>query len=98
MRNDLVSVFNICHQAYALGEKGFKVEVFLFFPLASHTLHLIRILWLSVRFIIIAILILYNTGNWLVFFFSGQGPSKKAAKHQAAEAALKAMNIDAGVM
>uniref|UniRef100_A0A3P8P5I2 DRBM domain-containing protein n=1 Tax=Astatotilapia calliptera TaxID=8154 RepID=A0A3P8P5I2_ASTCA len=28
----------------------------------------------------------------------GQGPSKKAAKHQAAEAALKAMNIDAGVI
>ncbi|XP_039861380.1 interferon-inducible double-stranded RNA-dependent protein kinase activator A homolog isoform X2 [Simochromis diagramma] len=28
----------------------------------------------------------------------GQGPSKKAAKHQAAETALKAMNIDAGVM
>uniref|UniRef100_A0A3Q0SMA4 Protein kinase, interferon-inducible double stranded RNA dependent activator n=1 Tax=Amphilophus citrinellus TaxID=61819 RepID=A0A3Q0SMA4_AMPCI len=27
---------------------------------------------------------------------SGRGPSKKAAKHQAAEAALKALNIDAG--
>lgn len=77
MRNDLVSVFNICHQAYALGEKGFKVEVFLFFPLASHTLHLIRILWLSVRFIIIAVLILYNTGNWLVFFFQVKGRVKR---------------------
>lgn len=99
MRYDLVSVFNICHQAYALGGKGFKVEVFLFFQLASHTLHLIRILWLSVRFIIIAVLILYNTHRQLIgLFFSGQGPSKKAAKHQAAEAALKAMNIDAGVM
>lgn len=29
---------------------------------------------------------------------TGRGPSKKAAKHQAAEAALKALNIDAGVM
>lgn len=27
---------------------------------------------------------------------SGQGPSKKAAKHQAAEAALKLLNIEAG--
>lgn len=29
---------------------------------------------------------------------SGQGPSKKAAKHQAAEAALKILNIDAGTV
>lgn len=38
---------------------------------------------------------LENKVDWYVFI-SGQGPSKKAAKHQAAEAALNILYTDAG--